>query len=247
MLRVLIIGATSAIAADVARLYAERGARLALVARDPEKLGAVVASVPGDAVVFEASHDFTDYDGNAGLVAAAIAALGGGLDIALVAHGYLGDQLATEADFAEAERTIAANFTSVVSFVIPLANALEAQGHGHLAVLSSVAGERGRPRNYTYGAAKGAVTTYLQGVRSRLWPAVQVHTVKLGPVVTPMTETHDKNRAFIDSPTAARGIVRAIDKGIAEPFVPRFWGPVMALVERMPEPLFQRLRFLSGR
>lgn len=246
MERVLILGATSTIAGDVARLYAARGARLYLVGRSDDKLAALVDEL-GEAVAAYKTLDFTaDANANQDLVAQAIGALGG-LDTCLIAHGLLGDQLRSEEDFAEAKRIIDTNFTSVVSLLVPLANHFDAQGSGHLAVISSVAGERGRPRNYTYGAAKGALTTYLQGVRSRLWPRVTVHTIKLGPVETPMTVDHPKNALFAQSADVASDIVRAIDAGQPEPFVPWFWRPIMATVERLPEPVFQRFKSLSGR
>ena len=109
-------------------------------------------------------------------------------------------------------------------------------------------GARGRPRNYTYGAAKGALNLYLQGLRSRLYPAgVKVTTLKLGPVDTPMTRTHRKNALFATPARAARDIVRALDRGAGEVYVPWYWRPIMAVVRNTPEPLFQRLGFLSGR
>ena len=115
----------------------------------------------------------------------------------MIAQGLLGDQLASERDVAEAERIVDTNFLSVVSLLVPLGNHFEAAGAGHIAVMSSVAGDRGRPRNYTYGAAKGALNIYLQGLRTRLWSrGVGVHTLKLGPVDTPMTATHEKNALF---------------------------------------------------
>ena len=153
-------------------------------------------------------------------VAAAIDALGG-LDVAVIAHGWLGDQLASERDVAEAERIIDTNFISVVALLVPLANHFEAAGAGNIAVMSSVAGDRGRPRNYTYGAAKGALNIYLQGLRTRLWRhGVRVQTLKLGPVDTPMTATHPKTRLFARADAVAAGIVAAIDAGRAEAYVP---------------------------
>lgn len=182
MVRVLVIGANSAIAKVVARLYQARGARLYLLGRDAQKLAEGAQAL--GAVGYEAG-DFTEIEANEGRVTRAISALGG-LDLALVAHGWLGDQAAAEHDLAHAEALIRANYTSVVSLLIPIANHLEQQRSGHLAVLSSTAAERGRPQHYTYGSAKGAVNVYLQGLRSRLRGAgVRVHTFKLGPVDTP--------------------------------------------------------------
>lgn len=249
--RVALFGATSRIASEVALVYAERGARLHLVGRDPGKLEALVsrashAAVTGAAVTHEAC-DFSALDALEGVAERALTALGG-LDVALVAHGDLGDQLASERSFAAAEQTFVVNFLSAVALLIPLANHVEAARSGTLGVITSVAGERGRPRNYTYGAAKGALNVYLQGLRSRLYPAhVAVTTLKLGPVDTPMTRDHEKNPLFARPEPVAAAIVRALDAGVAEAYVPSYWAPIMAVVRRVPEPLFQRLRALSGR
>jgi short-subunit dehydrogenase len=246
-MRVAIFGATSAIAGELARLYAARGARLYLVGRNPDKLAPLAAGL-GPAVVGSHAADLAEPAAAQAAVETALAALGGGVDVAIIAHGLLGDQLASERDFAEAERVVRTNFLSVVALLVPLAAHFEAAGGGHVAVLSSVAGDRGRPRNYTYGAAKGALNVYLQGVRTRLYPrGVGVHTIKLGPVDTPMTASHHKNLLFARAPDVAAAIVAAIDGNRAEAYVPGFWRPIMAVVRRLPERVLQRLPALSGR
>ena len=244
--RVLILGATSAIAQEVARLHAARGDRLYLIGRDPGKLDPLVAEL-GAAVVGHEACDLCELDANGDRVQRAIDALGF-LDKALVAHGVLGDQLRTERDADYAAEMIVANFTSAVSLLIPLANHFEARGRGHLAAITSVAGERGRPRNYTYGASKGALTRYLQGIRSRLYRTdVRVHNLKLGPVDTPMTVDHDKHALFGEKVAVARGIVRAMDGRRHVVYLPPGWRFVMAIVRLLPEPIFQRFGFLAGR
>ncbi len=246
MARVVIFGASSAIATEAARLYAARGDRLHLVGRSAPKLAATVAAC-GPAVASSVSADFTDTARSAPLVEEAVTALGG-LDVALIAHGWLGDQLATERRFEDAAAVFQANLLSAVALLIPLANHLQAQGHGKLGVITSVAGERGRPRNYTYGAAKGALGLYLQGLRSRLHGSgVTVTTLKLGPVDTPMTVDHPKNLLFGTAPGVARSIVAAVERGAAEVYVPWYWAAIMPIVRGLPEPLFQRFSFLSGR
>jgi decaprenylphospho-beta-D-erythro-pentofuranosid-2-ulose 2-reductase len=243
---VAIFGATSAIAADVARLYAARGARLYLVARDGDKLAALTQELD-EHVAGWAQQDFDHTEAAVGCVARALHTLGY-LDVALIAHGLLGDQRESELDAQVAEQIARTNYLSVIALAIPLANHFEARRSGHLAVLSSVAAERGRPRNYTYAAAKSALNTYLQGVRSRLYRAgVQVHTLKLGPVDTPMTVDHHKNALFTQPARAARGVVRAIDRGIPEAYVPAFWRLIMPVVRNLPEAVFQRVGALSGR
>jgi len=248
MERVLVFGATSAIAAEVCALHAKRGDRLFLVGRNAEKLAAVVARVGADHRV----ADLAQLDRNGALVADAIATLGG-VDRVLIAHGALGDQLATERDVHAALDLITANFTSVVSLLVPLANEMERAGErrldaGRIGVITSVAGDRGRPRNYTYGAAKGALNVYLQGLRTRLYPAgVAVTTLKLGPVDTPMTASHRKHALFGKPEDVAKDIVAAMDERAAEVYVPKVWRLIMPIVRSTPEALFQKLSFLSGR
>lgn len=244
-MNVLILGATSDIAAEVARIYSAHGARLYLLARSPEAL-AKLSSELDAAVIGSEAVDFTDYAPASAAVERALTALGR-LDVALLCQGYLGDQLESERNFIEAKLQIEVNLLSAVAQLIPLAQHVERNAHGTLAVITSVAGVRGRPRNYTYGAAKGGLTLYLQGLRSRLWGKAHVVTIKLGPVDTKMTTRHKKNAVFASIPQAACGIVRAIDRRAGEVYVPRFWFFIMAVVRNMPEAIFQKLSFLSGR
>jgi short-subunit dehydrogenase len=244
--RVLIIGATSAIATEVARRHAKRGDRLFLIARDVSKLD-VLASELDAAVAGTLAGDLDETRSNQGRIDAAIDTLGR-VDVAVIAHGLLGDQRETEESWDAAEAVLTTNLLSVVSLLIPLANHMQAEGSGSLGVMSSVAGERGRPRNYTYGAAKGALTTYLEGVRSRLVPhGVRVHTLKLGPVDTPMTATHQKNALFSTAARVADDIVACMDGPGGAFFVPWYWAPIMSVVRGLPEPIFQRIGALSGR
>ncbi len=245
---VLVLGATSAIAAEVADLVARRGCRLHLVGRNPAKLDEVAARCRASGgTVTSRQADFADLDHNANVVAEAVSQLGR-IDVALIAHGDLGDQLASECSFDEAERILRVNFTSVVSLLVPLANHMEAARSGSIAVITSVAGDRGRPRNYTYGAAKGALNVYLQGLRTRLYPpGVSVTTLKLGPVDSPMTTEHAKHALFAKPPAVAQAIVHAIDARAEESYVPSFWRAIMPIVRNTPERVFQRLSFLSGR
>jgi len=220
---------------------------MAWIGRNPERLQQASAEL-GEAVVHvQAGVDLCERTAHEALLDTAIEALGG-LDVALVAHGWLPDQLEAESEVDVAMQAFDVNLLSSVSLVLHLANRLEAQGHGHLAVITSVAGMRGRPRNYTYGAAKGGLSTYLQGVRSRLYRSgVQVHDLKPGPILTPMTEGHPVNPLFATPERVARGILAAIDGGWSVRYLPWYWGPILWVVVRLPEPIFQRMRFLSGR
>ncbi len=245
--RVLIFGATSAIAAEAARLYAGRGARVYLVGRNPDKLARVVRSLAGASVAGTRAADLDDTALADGLVTDGIAALGG-LDVALIAQGLLGDQLATERTYVEAEPVIRTNLLSVIALLIPIANYLETRGHGAIGVCSTVAADRGRPRNFTYASAKAGLNVYLQGLRTRLGPrGVTVHTFKIGPVDTPMTADHRKTLVFARAADVAAGMVRAVERGQGEAYLPGFWRPIMAVVRALPEPALRRIPFLAGR
>jgi short-subunit dehydrogenase len=114
--------------------------------------------------------------------------------------------------------------------------------------MSSVAAERGRPRNYTYAAAKAGLNTYLEGIRSRLWSrGVRVCILKLGPVDTPMTVDHAKDASFSSKEDVAKEIVRALDAGKAVAYVPARWRLIMAVVRALPEWIFQKIPSLVSR
>lgn len=242
MKKILIVGATSAIAEACARLWAQRGDALFLAARDGERLAAIAADlrIRGAASADTAGFDALAYHTHAGLLAQAQQTLGG-LDVVFLAHGSLPDQHACEADAVLSLREVGINGLSVLSLATAAANQLEAQGQGTLAVIGSVAGERGRQSNYVYGAAKSMVATLLSGLRHRLYPkGVKVVHVKPGFVDTPMTAAFTKGPLWATPAGIAPRIVRAIDRGTPEVYVPAFWALVMLIVRSLPLPLFLR-------
>jgi decaprenylphospho-beta-D-erythro-pentofuranosid-2-ulose 2-reductase len=239
---VLIIGATSAIAAEVARLYAGRGASLVLTGRNPARLAAVGDDlrVRGAASVDTEVLDVLDRDRHADVVKRAFADR---LDVALVAHGELPDQQRCQADPGEAARALELNLVTTAELLTLLANEFEAQRSGTIAVVTSVAGDRGRQSNYVYGAAKAGVSVFLQGLRQRLRAAgVRVVTLKPGFVDTPMTAHLPRNPLASSPRRAARAIYHAIESRRDVAYIPWFWRPVMALIRAVPESIFKRLR-----
>jgi len=244
MERILIVGAASAIAQATARLFAAEGACLFLVGRNPEKLRAVADDlrVRGARRVETMTMDATEYDRHQQLVEEAPRALDG-LETALIAYGTLSDQKACEASFDLARREFNTNALSVISLLTHLANSFERQGHGTLAVISSVAGDRGRQSNYVYGAAKAAVSTFLQGLRNRLHRSgVHVLTVKPGLVETPMTAALAKGFLWVRPEVVAAGIYRAIKNRKEVVYLPWFWYVIMKIIGAIPEKLFKRMR-----
>ncbi|SEU24832.1 SDR family oxidoreductase [Stigmatella erecta] len=244
MKKVLILGATSAIAQATVRLLAARGAALYLVGRNAANLDAVAkdAATRGASQVAQEAVDLDDTDAHEALVERAAQALGG-LDGALIAHGVLGEQKACERSWPDAQKVLHTNFLSAASLLTVLGNRFEAQKAGTLVVLSSVAGDRGRQSNYVYGASKGALTVFLQGLRNRLAPAgVAVVTVKPGFVDTPMTAHVAKNKLFASPGQVARGILRAADGRKNEVYVPGFWALIMLVIRTIPEGVFKRMK-----
>jgi short-subunit dehydrogenase len=243
--RVLVLGATSGIAQAVARVYASEGARLALVARSREHLETVAAdlSVRGAQVVLQRTADLCELERHRALVTEAEQALDG-LDVVLIAHGVLPDQLACQEEPRRAVASWDVNFVSAARLMEVAAERMAAAGQGTLAVLSSVAGERGRADNYVYGAAKAALTAYASGLGHRLrGTGVIVVTVKPGPVDTPMVAGRALNpRLVADVDVVGRRIHRALERGERVVYVPGKWRWIMAVIRALPVRLFERLK-----
>jgi len=241
---VLIVGATSAIAHESAKLLASEGARFFLVGRTKEKLEAIATDleVRGASGVFTASLDSEGLIANAKLIDEANSKLGG-IDVALVAHGILGDHQEAEADPKVADEIFRVNFTSCLYLLTRLANYFTARKAGTIVVISSVAGDRGRSSNYVYGASKAALSTLLQGMRQRLHKSgVNVLTIKPGFVSTPMTAHIEQGPLFASAEVVGHGIHCAIKKGKSVVYLPFFWRLIMTIIKHIPEVVFKRLK-----
>lgn len=244
MQKVLIIGATSAIAEHTARCYAAEGAAIYLLGRNAARLQVIADDlrVRGAAQVGVGELDVNELASHKPALDAAVAALVG-LDVALLAHGTLPDQAACEADPELARREFHTNAVATLSLMADIAARLQAQKQGTLAVISSVAGDRGRQSNYLYGAAKSAVSTYAAGLRNRLYPSgVQVLTVKPGFVDTPMTAQFRKGALWATPAYVGRKIHAAIKKRSDVLYVPGFWRLIMLIIQHVPEFIFKRLK-----
>jgi decaprenylphospho-beta-D-erythro-pentofuranosid-2-ulose 2-reductase len=242
--RVLIIGATSAVATAVARRYAASAARLYLIARRPAALtaAAVDLRVRGASEVATATLDANDIAAHAAVVDAAWSQWGG-FDRVLVAHGVLPDQAACEHSVDAALASFDTNARSVLALLLPLAARLEAQGSGSLAVISSPAGDRGRQSNYVYGAAKASFTVLAAGLRHRLAArGVRVLTVLPGFVDTPMTASFRKGPLWASPDKVAADIHRAMEGGFGTVYTPWFWRWIMLIIRHVPERIFIRTK-----
>ena len=225
MQRILILGATSAIAEAVARRYAAAGARFFLVARSAERLDAVASDLRarGAETVDQAVADLGPVAGHAALLDRAWIALGG-VDIALLAYGVLPDQELCERSWPVAADALQVDFISPGALLHELANRLEPAGAGVICVIASVAGDRGRQSNYVYAAAKAGLAVFAQGLRHRLASrGVAVVVVKPGLVDTPMTAHLAKGPLYAGPARIARALERGITRRSAVVYVPWWW------------------------
>lgn len=243
--RIAIFGATSDIAVAFARRCAAQKARLALFARDLTALDALAADlkVRGAADVQTFSADFSDFSAlpNAAREASSVF---GGLDVAFIAYGSLPDQPALNADPVALRAALDLNFTSPAVLANLLAEGMAPAGAGAIAVITSVAGDRGRQSNYAYGAAKGGLQTFLDGLRHRLFP-VGVHVLDIRPgfVATKMTAHLPQGGPLWATPDKVAGdIEQALRKRTAVLYTPWFWMGIMAIIRAVPRAVFHRTK-----
>jgi short-subunit dehydrogenase len=244
MKKILIVGATSAIAESVARRYAAQGAALFLLGRNVERLEVIAGDLRnrGAEKVWTDRFEAGDFDSFEGILVKAFKQAGG-FDVVLVAYGTLGDQQACERSLEETVRELQTNAVGTIALLTLLARMMEVRKHGTIAVISSVAGDRGRPSNYVYGSAKAAVTTFCEGLRGRLFRSgVHLLTVKPGMVDTPMTGGMELPKLLLARPEQVAGdIVAGIEKGWDVLYTPWYWRYVMTAIVHIPVKIFRKL------
>ncbi len=242
-INVVVVGATSAVAQAAIRLWAQRGHALTLVARNATELERIAsdARVRGSPSVTTLTGDLTERS----FIAASICATNTPR-IALIAYGSLTDSARVDGDIDYLADELQANFVSAALWAQLLADRMAANSAtgGSIAVISSVAGDRGRGSNHAYGAAKAGLTAFCSGLRARM-AARRVHvvTVKPGFIDSPMTAHITKKGALWATPEAvAAGIVSAIDKKRDVVYLPGFWRLIMLIITHIPEGIFKRLK-----
>lgn len=244
--KVVVLGATSGIAIEVERQLAQLGCELLLVARSEERLSVLqsdllargarqvlicaadLAVIGQHTWIFDFVHrSFADYD------------------TVLLSYGSMHDQKDPEASVDVLLEEINVNYVSAAAILTLFASDLERRRSGCIAAVTSVAGDRGRRSNYAYGSAKGALSLFLQGLRSRLHPAgVKVITIKPGPVQTPMTDHLANASRFAEPQAVAQDIVTALQHRSPDIlYTPKIWRYVMTAVTHVPERIFKRLSF----
>lgn len=245
MRKILVFGATSLIAQGTLKCFAREKDSFLLVGRNEEKLKEVSSNLlveGASSVKIKIVKDICDFKNHDSLISEADKELGG-FDNLFIFQGMLGVQKEMEQDFFKTKELLDVNFMSVVSILTIVANKFEKERFGNILVVSSVAGDRGRQSNYIYGASKGALSIFLEGLRNRLSSSnVNVLTVKPGFVATPMTAHLDKGMLFASSDYVGSTIFKAVKKNKNVLYTPCFWWLIMFIVRHIPECIFKRMK-----
>ena len=244
---VLVIGAASGIGAALCRVFAEQGQSVILAGRDRAELdrSATDLTLRYGVPAYVEVCDALAYDTHPTFVQRCADHAPNGIESAVICVGRMADQRDTETDFHVAREVIDSNFTAPASLLNALADLFERQGGGSLAAIASVAGDRGRGSNYTYGSAKAALATYLEGMRNRLKRSgVHVLCIKPGFTDTRMTAgIVNPNSPLLASPECvARDIARALHKRRSVLYTPWYWGGIMTIIRAIPGFIFNRMK-----
>jgi decaprenylphospho-beta-D-erythro-pentofuranosid-2-ulose 2-reductase len=249
----ILVGASTGIGAALARILADRGYRIALIARHAETLQRVCDEInarapdaPGGPVATAYPLDVTRYDDAPNLfdrIRRDLGAAGSALDLLVYAAGVMPRGVNGVWSFDDERATVESNVIGGMRWIGLAAAAMKAGGHGTIVGISSVAGDRGRKGNSAYMAAKAAMSTYLESLRYRLaGSGVRVVTVKPGFVATPMTSGLKTPKSLtVSAERAATRIADRCDGGATVAYVPGYWRAIMRVIKSIPAPLMPKL------
>ena len=243
--KIVVVGATSAMAEHCARLWVEESPKeLVLAGRDQAKTERVAQDLRVRSPQSKITVQIIDFLDPARIREWAERVTAEGMpDVVLIAHGSLPDQQACQQDLRLCEEALAVNGVSPALFSEAFAGPMQQANTGTLAIIGSVAGDRGRKSNYVYGAAKGLVTRYAQGLRHRLAGTnVKVVLIKPGPTDTPMTADLKGQGAKLASVgDVARVIVGGIAQGKQVIYAPGKWALIMMVIRHLPGFVFNKM------
>ena len=240
----LLIGGTSDIAVAIAKEYARRRPlRVVVAARPSARRDETVAGLEADGCTVEAL-DFEATQPETHQAVVEQAATGGDIDVAVVAHGILGDPEEAWTDAAVAIQLAEVNYVSPIACGVALAAQIRRQGHGVIVALSSVAGERARRSNFAYGSTKAGLDAFYSGLGTALREyGGRVLVVRPGFVRSKMTEGLDTPPLSTTPREVAEAVVQGVASGAELIWVPKPMRWVMTVVRHLPRPVFRRLPF----
>ena len=250
MKKLVVVGATSLMAQSCARLWVESNeySSLVLIGRNLEKLGEVAKDLQtrgGPSLKVEVrTGDMLSTEGVEQLVSQACE--GDLPDTVLIAHGYMPDQSAIDASLKTCDEVLKVTGVSPVLFLQSFAMRLKGNTSAHLAVIGSVAGDRGRASNYIYGASKAMIAAAAGGLTQRFGfeDGPMISLIKPGPTSTPMTASMENRKMLAPVEDVAKCIVKGVNAGRKEIYAPFKWTFIMFIVRHLPYFIFNRVRQL---
>lgn len=243
MKKILVIGSTSKIAESCLRLWAIEGCEFFLVARNNEKNKIISKDLLslGAKNVHTYTLDVNDFYKHQEMYKEAYKKLFD-IDLVFIAYGILPEQQKIQNDTAKTLNAININVLSVINLLTIISNEFEKNRHGQIAIISSVAADRGRASNYIYGSSKAMISSFADGLRQRLHKSnVNVTVIKPGFINTPMTSNLKKNFLWSSPSKAALKIVKAINTKKDEIYVPSYWYIIMIFIKLIPNYFFKKL------
>lgn len=244
--RIVIVGATSRLAELCARLWVARGAvELVLVGRNLSKLEAIASDLGVRSPQSSISSQVVDFTNplEIQVLTDEICTKQGVPDIVLIAHGSLPDQQSCQTDLEQVAEALNINGLSPALFAEAFANKMQKVGKGTIAIVGSVAGDRGRKSNYVYGAAKGLLNRYAQGMQHRFaGTGVSIVLIKPGPTDTPMTvDLKSTGAKLASAEEVAELIVEGVEQGKPEVYAPKKWALIMTVIRHLPKFVFNKM------
>ncbi len=242
--KILVIGATSAIATECVRRWSDQAVELVLVGRSDNRLQRLEQDLAVRSPLSKIKTVVLDFMAPEDIQAfVAGQAKDGPIDLAMIAHGSLPEQEECQQDLRRVDQALTLNGVSPALFAEAISAAMVEHGQGTLVIVGSVAGDRGRKSNYIYGAAKGLLERYAEGLQHQSsHSGVTLCLVKPGPTHSPMTaHLVDSGLPLADLSDVADVIVKGVDKGRAVIYAPGKWALIMWVIRHLPRFVFNRL------
>lgn len=157
--------------------------------------------------------------------------------------GYTGDVSKEIVDEETCKKNISVNFLNPILIINKLIGKLEFNSKPFIAVITSVAGLRGRAKNIFYGSSKAALISYLSGLRQKYNDKINVVTIIPGYIRTTKFNITAPNFLVSSPDKLAKKIIDGVNKEKSIIYCSIQWKIIMLIIKFIPENIFKRLKF----
>jgi len=235
--KIIIVGATSGIGRKMAELYAEAGNIVGITGRRKELLDEIENRFPGK--IKTECFDVTANE-NIDRLTSLIQDIGG-LDILVYSSGI--GELSKELDWEIDKRTVDTNVNGFIEIANWGFNYFINQGHGRMAVISSIAANRGNSWAPAYSASKAFQSNYFEALAiktKKMKKPIGITCVEPGFVATKMAKGN-KRFWVVPLEKAARQIITAIEKKNQKAYISKRWWLVAKMMRLVPFWLYKKI------